>query len=74
VDVEGYGRLSAQVGFVCTSWVIHWRGNECKLGGWPKCECVWRQKGLCGSSLIRVTSMHYIKSTRMFEDEVTSPG
>ncbi len=34
---------------------------------------VGRQKGLCGSCLIRVTSMHYIKSIRMFEDDVTSP-
>jgi hypothetical protein len=49
-------------------------GNECKLGGgrW-KLECVGRQKGLCGSYLIRITSMLYIKSIRMFEDNVTSP-
>jgi hypothetical protein len=40
-------------------------GNECK------CECVGRWKGLCGSCLIRVTSMHYIKSVRMLEDDVT---
>ena len=33
-------------------------------------ECVG---GLCGSCLIRVTSMHYIKSIRMFQNEVTSP-
>ncbi len=26
-----------------------------------------------GSCLIRVTSMHYKKSIRMFEDDVTSP-
>jgi len=59
----------------------------CKLGGslagemnvsWVvvvrcKCECVGRPKGLCGRFLIRVTSMHYIKSIRMFEDDVTSP-
>ncbi len=45
-------------------------GDECKWGGgW--CECVGGQKGLCGSCLIRVTRMHYIKSTRMFEDDVT---
>jgi hypothetical protein len=31
-------------------------GNECKF---------------CGSCQIRVTSMHYIKSIRMFEDDVT---
>jgi hypothetical protein len=34
-------------------------------------ECVGRQRGLCGSCLIRVTSVHYIKSIRMFEDHVT---
>ncbi len=37
-----------------------------------KCECVGRQKGVCGSCLIRVASMHYIKSIRMFEGDVTS--
>jgi hypothetical protein len=40
---------------------------------WGRYECVGRQKGLCGSCLIRVTSMHYIKSIRMFEGDVTSP-
>jgi hypothetical protein len=39
-----------------------------------KCACVGRQKDLCGSSLIRVTSMHYIKSMRMFEDDVWVGG
>ena len=50
-------------------------GNECKFcgGGWCKCECVGRQKGLCGSCLIRIASMHYIKSICMFEDDVASP-
>jgi hypothetical protein len=50
-------------------------GEECKLdgGGRWKCECVGRQKGLCGSCLIRVTSMHYMKSIRMFEDDITWP-
>ncbi len=50
-------------------------GKECKLGGGGWCECEWvgRQKGLCGSCLIRVTSMHCIKSIRMFEDDGTSP-
>jgi hypothetical protein len=38
---------------------------------WCKCECVGRQKGLCGSCLMRVTSMHFIKSMRLFEDGVT---
>jgi hypothetical protein len=47
--------------------------DECKLsgGGWRKCECVRRQKCFCGSCQIRVTRMHYIKSIRMFEDDVT---
>jgi hypothetical protein len=50
-------------------------GDECKLGvdGWWTCECVGRQKCLCGSCLIRLTSMHDMKSIRMFEDDVTSP-
>jgi hypothetical protein len=31
-------------------------GSECKLcGGWCKCECVGRQKGLCGSCLLCVS-------------------
>jgi hypothetical protein len=40
-------------GFVCVSWVVRWRGKWSKFcgGGWCKCECVRRQKGLCGSSL-----------------------
>ena len=32
-----------------------------------------RPKGLCGSCLIRLTSMHDMKSIRMFEDDVTAP-
>jgi hypothetical protein len=32
---------------------------------------VERQKSLCGSCLIRVTSMNNTKSIRMFEDDVT---
>ncbi len=43
------------------------------VDGWWKCECVGRQKCLCGSCLIRLTSMHDMKSIRMFEDDVTSP-
>jgi hypothetical protein len=46
---------------------------------WPLCDvlvrlyafCVVRQKGLCGSCLIRVTSMHDTKSIRIIEDDVT---
>ncbi len=43
---------------------------SCILGRYA---CVGRQKGLCENCLIRVTSMHYIKSIRMFEVDVTSP-
>ncbi len=44
-------------------------GEDCKMGGgW-----VGGQKGLCGSCLIHVTSMHHIKSMRMFEGDVESP-
>jgi hypothetical protein len=45
--------------------------NKLSDDGWGKCECFGRHKGLCGCCLIRVTSMHYIKSIRMFEDDVT---
>ncbi len=33
--------------------VLRWREEECKFCGWWKCKCVGRQKGLCGSCLIR---------------------
>ena len=58
--------------YVQVGWFVG-GGNECKLGVVVrcKCECVGRQKGLCGSCLIRATSMHHIKSIRMFEDDVT---
>ena len=43
-------------------------GDECTFcGGWWKCECVGRPKGLCRRCLIRVASMHDLKSIRMFE-------
>ncbi len=50
-------------------------GNEFTFfsDSWCKCECVGRQKGLCGSCLIHDTSMHYIKWIRMFGDDVTWP-
>jgi hypothetical protein len=44
-------------GFVCASWVV-----VCESASW---------RGMNVSCLIRVTSMHYIKSIRMFEDDVT---
>ena len=64
MGVEGCGRLS--VTYTMVSWTlcvqVGWfvgGGDECKLGvdGWWKCECVGRQKCLCGSCLIRLTSM-----------------
>jgi hypothetical protein len=79
VEFEGCGRLSVHDGLLDVAWFCVSKlsgslaGDECKFcgGGWCKCECVGRQKGLCGSSLIRVTSMHYVKSIRIFEDDVT---
>jgi hypothetical protein len=62
--------------------MVYWklRGLVCsKLGGllagdeYKLCECVGRQRGLCGRCLIRVTSMHYIKSLHMFKDDLSSP-
>ncbi len=40
VGVEGCERLNVYDGFVWTSWVVRWLGNECKFcgGGWCKCE------------------------------------
>jgi hypothetical protein len=36
--------LTLRGDFVCASWVVRWRGNECKFcgGGWCKCACVGR--------------------------------
>ena len=74
MDAEGCGRLSVHDGFLDVAWLCTCKcdssaGDEYKLGGgWCKCECVRRQKGLCGSCLIRVTRMHCIKSIRMFEE------
>jgi hypothetical protein len=81
-DVEGCGRLSVLDGLLDVAWFfcvqVGWfvgGGNECKFYGgsgcWWKCECIGRQKGLCGSDVIRVTGTHDIKSVGMFEDDVT---
>ncbi len=74
VDVEGCGRLDVAWFCVCKLGGSL-AGDEWKLsgGGWCKCECVGRQKGLYGSCLIRFTSIHCLKSIRMFEDDVTWP-
>jgi hypothetical protein len=64
VDVEGWREIECTrwsigrcVVILCVQvgWFVGGR-NECKFCG-----------GLCGSCLIRVTSMHYIKSIRMFD-------
>ncbi len=51
-------------------------GDECKLvvvvG--ESASALGDRMFLCGSCLIRVTSMHCIKSVRMFEDDVTWPA
>ena len=52
--------------------------NECTFFGWwwlgAKVRVRWETDGVCGGRcVIRVTSMRYIKSIRMFEDDVTSP-
>ena len=77
-DVEGCGRLRVHDGLLDVAWFCVYTlggslaGDECKWGcGWWKYEFVGRQKGFWGSCLIRVTSMHSIKSIRMFEDDVT---
>ena len=59
--------------FVCTSWVVRWRGMNINwvVVGESTSVLGGRQKGvLCGSCLMRVTSMHCIKSIRVFEDDV----
>jgi hypothetical protein len=78
VDVERCGRLSVHDGLLNVAWFCARKsggslvGDACTLyDGLRKCECVGRQKGLCGSCLIRVTSMHCIKSIRTFEDDAT---
>ncbi len=80
MDVEGCGRLGVHDDLLDVAWFCVCKlggslaGDECKLGGgggWCKCKWVGRHKGLCGSCLICVTSMHFIKSIRMFEDDVT---
>jgi hypothetical protein len=79
VDVVGCGRLSVHDGLLDVAWFCVCKlgaslaGDECKLGGGGWCKCVGRQNDLYGRCLIRVTSMHYIKSIRIFEDDITSP-
>ena len=59
-------------GFECLRWVVRWRGEMTVrwvvvvVVGASASALGDRQKGLCGSSLIRVTSMHEIKSNRPY--------
>ncbi len=55
MDVEGCGRVHVHDGLLEVAWCFcvcklggSLAGDECKLGGggWRKCECVGRQKGL----------------------------
>jgi hypothetical protein len=60
-------------GFVRASWMVRWRGMNVS---WAvvvgeSASALGDEKGLCGSCLIRVTSMHDIKSIHLFEDDVT---
>ncbi len=85
MGVDGCGRLSVrarwflercvvlcvQVGWfvgggggVNVSWVLMVGGSASALGD---------RSVLCGSCLNRLTSMHDMKSIRMFEDDVTPP-
>ncbi len=50
-------------GEMSVSWVLMVGGSASALGD---------RSVLCGSCLIRVTSMHDMKSIRMFEDDVTN--
>ncbi len=78
MDGEECERLGVHDGLLDVAWFCVCKlggllaGDECKLGGGLcKCKCAGRQNGLCGSCLIRIPSIHYIKSIRMFEDDVT---
>jgi hypothetical protein len=56
-DVDAHEGLLNVTKFLCASWVVGWRGCECKFcGGWASASCFGRQKRLCGSSLISVSS------------------
>ncbi len=69
MHVEGCGRFGVHDVFLDVALFC-----VCKLGGSLAGEMNVRfvvVSDLCGSCLIRVTSMHDIKSIRMFEDDVT---
>ncbi len=56
-------------GFMCTSRVVRWRGVYVS---WVMVvgasASAFGDRRVCGRCLIRVSSMHYIKSIRMFEN------
>ncbi len=68
MDVEGCGRLSVHDGLLDVAWFC-----VCKLVGSLAGMDVSAlgDRTVCESCLICVTSMHYIKLIRMFEDDVT---
>ncbi len=73
MDVEGCGRLSVHDGLLDVAWF-----RVCKLGGSLAGEMngswvvvVGERASALGDIQVCVTSMHYIKSIRMFEDDVT---
>ena len=73
VDSEGCGRLSVHDGLLGVAWFC-----VCKLGGSFAAEMnvswvvvVGESASALGDIKVCVTSMHYIKSIRMFEDDVT---
>ncbi len=55
-------------GYVCTSWVVLWRGINVSL-----VVVVGASASALRDRRVCVTNMHDIKSIRMFEDDVTWP-
>jgi hypothetical protein len=68
VDVEGCGKLSVHDDTLDVSWFCFVQDE--KFIGWRSASALGDRR-VCGSFLVRVTSMHTIKSIRMFEDDVT---
>jgi hypothetical protein len=79
VHVKGCERFNVRDGLLDVAWFCACKlggslAGEMKVsfreGGWYNCACVRRQKDQCRSCLVRVTSVHYSKSIRMFEDDL----
>ena len=72
MDVEGCGRLSVHDGFSDVAWfcvcklvvVVRWWWLGASASA--SASALGDRRVLCGSCRIRVTSMHYIKSIRMY--------